>query len=126
MPEEDWYEVDVITCAAPNLNNKPRNSYNVGDGVKAVKVSDEKLGEIHEKRLRRLLDVAVLEGDDTVILGAFGCGAFKNNPEVVAQAARKVIEDYLYAFKNIEFAVYCSPRDDRNFKIFDKVMKRLK
>ena len=30
---------------------------------------------------------------------------------------------YLYAFKNIEFAVYCSPRDDRNFKVFKRVLK---
>jgi uncharacterized protein (TIGR02452 family) len=126
MPEESWYEVDVITCAAPNLRERPSNSYNAGDGAKSVKVTDEDLGKIHEKRLRRILNVAVSEGDDTVILGAFGCGAFQNNPKVVAKAARRVIEDYLYAFKNIEFAVYCSPRDDSNFKIFDKVMKGLK
>ena len=24
---------------------------------------------------------------------------------------------------NIEFAVYCLPRDDRNFKIFEQVLK---
>jgi uncharacterized protein (TIGR02452 family) len=123
MPEESWYEVDVITCAAPNLRERPSNSYNSGDGAKYVKVTDEKLGEIHEKRLRRILDVAVSKGDDTVILGAFGCGAFRNNPKVVAQSARNVIGDYLYAFKNIEFAVYCSPRDERNFEIFDRIMK---
>jgi uncharacterized protein (TIGR02452 family) len=125
MPEESWYEVDVITCAAPNLREKPSNSYNAGDGANPVKVTDEKLGKIHEKRLRRILDAAVLEGDDTVILGAFGCGAFRNNPKVVAQAARNVIEEYLYAFKNIEFAVYCSSRDESNFEIFDRMMKEL-
>ena len=40
-----------------------------------------------------------------------------------AQANRNVIKDYLHAFTNIEFAVYCSPRDDRNFKIFERVLK---
>ena len=34
-----------------------------------------------------------------------------------------VINDYLHAFKNIEFAVYCPPRDDSNFKIFERVLK---
>ena len=29
----------------------------------------------------------------------------------------------MHAFKNIEFAVHCSPRDDRNFKIFERVLK---
>ena len=28
----------------------------------------------------------------------------------------------LYAFKTIEFAVYCPPRDDTNFKVFEWVM----
>ena len=55
-----------------------------------------------------------------VVLGAFGCGAFENNPEVVAKAAKNVIQKYLHAFKVIEFAVYCSPRDEINYKIFGK------
>ena len=107
MDEKDWYEVDVITCAAPNLRERPSNRFNQGNGDRAVKVSDRELLEIHKKRL---------------ILGAFGCGAFQNKPEVVARAAKEVIADYLYAFKTIEFAVYCPPRDDTNFKVFKRVM----
>ena len=123
MPESDWYDVDVITCAAPNLRNQPSNKYNTGDGNKQTVMKDKDLLALHEKRLRRILEVALSEGCDTIILGAFGCGAFQNNPEVVAQANRNVIKEYLHAFKNIEFAVYCSPRDDRNFKIFERVLK---
>lgn len=123
MKEEEWYQVNVLTCAAPNLREKPSNSYNSGDGTRRVKVSDKELLDIHEKRLRRILDVALVEGNEIVILGAFGCGAFENNPEVVARAAKNVIEDYRYGFKKIEFAVYCSPRDERNFKIFERVFK---
>ena len=67
--------------------------------------------------------MAVLEEDETVILGAFGCGAFMNNPQVVALAAKNVLKEYLHAFKNIEFAVYCSPRDDQNYRIFERVLK---
>lgn len=67
MPEDDWYNVDVITCAAPNLREKPSNMYNNGDGVKKVKVSDKELIAIHEKRLGRILDVAVAKGDETVM-----------------------------------------------------------
>lgn len=74
--------------------------------------------EIHEKRLRRILDVAVSEGNDTVILGAFGCGAFMNKANIVAYAAKNVIKEYMHAFKNIEFAIYCSPQDDTNYKTF--------
>lgn len=123
MKESDWYDVDVITCAAPNLREQPSNSYNSGDGNKAVRMTDRDLLALHEKRLRRILDVAVIEKDETVILGAFGCGAFMNKPDVVALAAKNVIKDYLHAFKNIEFAVYCSPRDEQNYKIFERVLR---
>lgn len=122
MDEKDWYEVDVITCAAPNLRERPSNRFNQGNGDRAVKVSDRELLEIHKERLIRILDVAVLNGDEVVILGAFGCGAFRNKPEVVARAAKEVIVDYLHAFKTIEFAVYCPPRNDTNFKVFKRVM----
>lgn len=122
MPETDWYKVNVITCAAPNLRECPSNPFNSGDGNKAVRVSDEELKVIHEKRMRRILDVAFLNGNEVIILGAFGCGAFSNNPKVVAEAAKNVIEEYRYAFKVIEFAVYCSPRDEQNYKIFNEII----
>ena len=112
----------MITCAAPNLRLNPGNIFNRSDGRRQVRIKDKELLGIHEKRLRRILDVAVMEGRDTIILGAFGCGAFENDPEVVALANRNVIKDYLHAFRNIEYAVYCSPRDDRNYKIFERVL----
>lgn len=123
MDETQWYDVDVITCAALNLRERPSNGYNSGDGNKSANITDKDLLALHEKRLRRILDVAVSEKDETVILGAFGCGAFMNNPEIVALAAKNVIKEYLYAFRNIEFAVYCPPRDEQNYKIFERVLK---
>ncbi|SEP75033.1 TIGR02452 family protein [Butyrivibrio sp. TB] len=122
MPESEWYEVDVITCAAPNLRDNPSNPYNQNDGMRKVKISDNELLEIHEKRLRRILDVAAYNDEEVVVLGAFGCGAFQNKPEVVARAAANVIGDYLNAFRIIEFAVYCSPRDLRNYDVFKRVI----
>lgn len=122
MTENDWFDVDVITCAAPNLRLRPTNNYNPAEG-EAVRVRDKDLLLLHEKKLRRMLDVAVMEGAETIILGAFGCGAFSNNPEVVALANKNVIKDYLHAFKNIEYAVYCSPKDDRNYQIFERVLR---
>lgn len=118
LPKSQWFDVDVITCAAPNLRERPGNSYNPGDGSAPVKITDKALLQLHEKRLRKILDVAYIKGNEIVILGAFGCGAFSNNPYVVATAAKNVIKDYLYKFKIIEFAIYCNPRDDSNYKSF--------
>ena len=122
LDEKDWYDVDVITCAAPNLRERPSNRFNQNNGDHAVKVSDRELLEIHKKRLTRILDVAALNNAEVVILGAFGCGAFQNKPEVVARAAKEVITDYLQVFKTIEFAGSCSPRDDTNFRVFKSVL----
>ena len=122
MQEKDWYEVDVITCAAPNLRERPSNQMNSGDGQTSVKLSSEEQITLHEKRLRRILDVAVAAGEEVVILGAFGCGAFENDPQAVATAAGNVLAEYLHAFEMIEFAIYCSPRDERNYGIFEHVI----
>ena len=123
MPEKEWYSVDVITCAAPNLRERPSNMMNLGDGHRAVKIADKDLQALHEKRLTRILDIAAAENNEVVILGAFGCGAFENSPEVVARAAQNVIGKYMHAFKTIEFAVYCSLRDDTNYRVFERVLK---
>ena len=41
---------------------------------------------------------------------------------MVAQAAKNVIVEYRNAFMVIEFAVYCSPRDERNYRIFEGML----
>lgn len=120
---EDWKKVDVITCAAPNLRPKPSNAMNGGDGEVAVKLSNRELQNIHEDKLRRILDIALVNNVEVMILGAFGCGAFQNSPLVVATAMHNVIKDYLREFKAIEFAVYCGPRDQMNYNEFVKVMR---
>lgn len=113
LPPQRWWKVNVITCAAPNL--RPDR-----DTGKVVKVSDKALLELHIQRARRILDIAAAKGNDVMILGAFGCGAFRNPPEVVAKAMKQVVEEYRSYFDTIEFAVYCSPRDDTNFRVFKK------
>ena len=35
-------------------------------------------------------------------------------------AIENLMEKYKYAFETIEFAVYCSPRDDSNYRVFKK------
>lgn len=122
MEEKDWYKVNVVTCAAPNLRPSPGNAMNPGEGTKSVKITDKALFELHKKRLERILDIALAGENDVVILGAFGCGAFQNNPEIVALAAKEVVKEYRKYFDAIEFAVYCSPRDDSNYRIFKRVL----
>ena len=117
---EKWYEVDVITCAAPNLRERPSNPMNPGSGTTQVKISDKDLLNLHIKRMSRICDIAVAQKEEVLILGAFGCGAFCNSPRIVAEAMARVVEKYRYDFKVIEFAVFCSPRDSENYEVFSK------
>lgn len=122
LPASEWYNVNVITCAAPNLRKNPSNTMNSGDGVLSAKISNSDLQKLHEKRLTRILDIAASQGNEVVILGAFGCGAFRNPPEVVSAAAKSVLSKYAAKFETIEFAVYCPPQDDTNYQIFKRAL----
>lgn len=122
LPEEKWYSVNVLTCAAPNLRERLSNEMNAGDGDIAVHISREELQALHEKRMHRVLEVAWAKGNEVVILGAFGCGAFRNPPAVVAQAMKTVVQEYRMRFETIEFAVYCTTQYDTNYRIFQQIL----
>ena len=117
--ESDQFLVDVITCAAPNLRENPENSFNKDLG-EAITLSDDKLYKVHYKRALKIMSVAAANNIEVLILGAFGCGAFRNNPTVVAKAYKDAVEQFRHAFKEIEFAVYCPPKDPTNYNEFKK------
>lgn len=125
LPPEQWYAVDVITCAAPNLRDMPGNEMNAESGAAMADYPADKLHALHVQRLRRVLDIAAAHGAQVVILGAFGCGAFRNDPAVVAHAMAEVTREYRRMFRTIEFAVYCRPDDDENYRVFRAAMETL-
>lgn len=111
------FSVDIISCAAPNLRERPSNQYNTGDTIK-VQISDDELLALHEKRARKIFSSAIANGVEILILGAFGCGAFQNDPHIVAQAYKNVLPDFAHYFHTIEFAIYCRPADSINYDAF--------
>ena len=121
LPVEDRFYVDVLTCAAPNLRENPRNQYNTDASEEKLTLTDEELYNIHVKRARNILNVAIKNEDDYLILGAFGCGAFRNNPEIVAKAYKDVLQDYMYCFKVIDFAII-DGKYSNNYEIFKRVL----
>lgn len=118
LPEKDWYQVNILTCAAPNLRKNPSNNMNPKSGRKAADITEEELAVLLRRRIRRIFEIAAAEGNNVLILGAFGCGAFRNPPEVVAEVFREVQEEYKKAFEVIEYAVYHTNREIRNYKVF--------
>lgn len=117
MPEDQWYGIDVVTCAAPNLRRMQDSwdSGRIGAGLGW-------LLELHKKRICRVLDIASQNHVEVMILGAFGCGAFRNPPEIVAQAMLDAVNGHLYDFGVVEFAVYCPPYDTKNYDVFKWIL----
>lgn len=121
VPESEWFSVDVITCAAPNLRPNPYNAMNPGHG-KAAKVTPAELLTIHKKRGAHILDIAAANGADLLVLGAFGCGAFRNDPQIVARAYKEILADKAKMFDEVAFAVYCPPKDMGNYNTFKRIL----
>ena len=112
LPEDEWYKVDVITCAAPDQRYDGENTY---------EPDEEELTAVFEKRWRRILSVAAQNRADILILGAFGCGAFYNPPEVSAQAFSNIFDEYSHCFETVEFAVFCQYIEEANYQAFSQI-----
>ena len=117
LPEEQFVTVDVVTCAAPNLRQRPGNFHNP-DASKAASITKQQLYALHVKRAKHILHVAAANGVDCLVLGAFGCGAFENDPNVVAKAYAVAMEEYRRRFDVNEFAIYCRDWETANYDAF--------
>lgn len=112
LAPEDFVTVDVISCAAPDL--RPGR-----DGA-PVRVSRAELYPLLLDRARHILSVAVANGVDALVLGAFGCGVFRNDPKLVAAAFFTELEQLHHRFDLVEFAVYCPGEDTANYDAFSR------
>jgi hypothetical protein len=79
-----------------------------------------------KRRIDAQLDTVLLNGIKHVVLSAFGCGAFKNHPEVVAQIYKESIEERAEHFEHIAFAIYYPGYGKDNFSIFKHILDGIK
>ena len=122
LPKDEWWKVNILTCASPNLRERPSNPMNPHAGYKQVKVTPDELESLLASRIRRIFEVAIANYNDVLILGAFGCGAFRNPPEIVAKVFYNVMQDFLGYFDTIEYAVYHTEREAANYEAFKRIM----
>ena len=78
---EKPYFASVITAPAPNAGAMRRNQPQL----------EKKLPETFLRRWENILAVAQAHGHTTLILGAWGCGAFRNDPKLVARTAQEAL-----------------------------------
>ena len=98
--------INVITAAAPN--NRTRW------------INDSDLREIFLRRIEMVFSVAAKHGQKNIILGAWGCGAFGCDPEIVSKTFKEVLDTPVAkSFDNIVFAVL-DTHDEKLVNIFRK------
>ncbi|MFF3311200.1 TIGR02452 family protein [Streptomyces sp. NPDC002952] len=95
---DEPYTAGFLTAAAPNA------------GV-VLRTAPERAGELPYAlavRAERVLETAVAEGYRRLVLGAWGCGVFQNDPGQVAGAFRALLTDggrFTGAFDHVVFGV---------------------
>ena len=105
---DEPYKVSVCTIAAPNKN---------GDACYTLQ---DKIDSVMKERLRLFFMAAARHGYKTLVLGAWGCGAFGHDTRCVAQYYYDLLidEKYTQFFDDIVFAIY---RDKKKLEIFKDV-----
>lgn len=93
---EDPYTVAVVTAAAPNINL-----------VKSLGNDVEETYDAFYTRIENVLKVMATKGHKTIVLGAWGCGAFGNDPYIVSDFFADILGAYP-AFDKVVFAIYDS------------------
>ena len=108
------YEASVITAAAPNATKAQR----------AGRVTPSELEAIFRRRTGKLLALAEARGQRTLVLGAWGCGVFGNDPVMAADAFATWLEAprFRESFAHVVFAVF-DPRPDK--PTFEAFARRL-
>lgn len=99
--------VSFLTAAAPNLGAIKRNQPQHLASVPAVLA----------RRAARVVGLAAHHGHRTLVLGAWGCGVFENDPAVVAATFRRAIDDHPY-FERIVFAVLDKRAGEPTYEAF--------
>ncbi|MDT7783001.1 MAG: hypothetical protein QOF58_1420 [Pseudonocardiales bacterium] len=95
---DEPYPVSFLTAAAPNRSAIVRNQPEREAGI-----PDALFG-----RATRVLHVAAAHGHRRLVLGAWGCGVFGNEPQVVAETFREVLRENRF-FDHVVFAVLGTP-----------------
>lgn len=104
---EEPFIAGVITIPAPNRYGA------------AVFATGKMIQDTMIRRIRIMLRVAAKCGYRNLVLGAWGCGAFGNDPKAVAGYFKQILveEEYGKCFEQVCFAVY-GKEDGKNIRAF--------
>lgn len=100
---------NVLTAPAINLSRYAEGHRDVTEATQTMK-----------RRMGYILDLFAEKGCETVILGAYGCGVFGNDPKMIATWWKELLEEKRY-FKLAIMPVLPDRRGSRNVDAFKRV-----
>ncbi|MDR2036945.1 MAG: TIGR02452 family protein [Bacteroidales bacterium] len=113
---ENPYQIDIITSPAVNVGAMYQNNTSELPLVEKTMM----------KRTDKLLSLFANKGVETLILGAWGCGVFRNEPQKVAGYFAHYLEKggkYDGIFGKIVFAVFDRSKNQENINAFKEVFR---
>nr|WP_237551915.1 TIGR02452 family protein [Streptomyces sp. SID8367] len=110
---DEPFEVGFLTSPAPNAGVIARHTPERVDRIPAALAS----------RAGRVLEVAALHGYRRLVLGAWGCGVFRNEPEQVARAFADLLDGRFHGrFEQVVFAILDRTKDAATRSAFERVL----
>lgn len=87
----------IITSAAVNKGAVKENEFERINDVEGVM----------KRRIDKVLGLSVLNNHTTLILGAWGCGVFQNDPQMIARLFSELLKTtYKGVFEKVVFSIY--------------------
>ncbi len=108
------YLLSVITSPAPNA----------GEELQKNPKSKDKIKQVLENRAKDVLLTAKINNHRKLVLGAWGCGIFRNDPKMVAEIFLKHFKNQFFAncFDHVVFAIYEFSYEKTLLKAFKEVI----
>lgn len=108
----EYIRVDFITSAAVNT----------GVVIRKEPEKEKLIQNIMEVRIEKMLSLCVVNNNTTLILGAWGCGVFQNDPNMIAKLFFEALNGkFKNQFKRVVFAIYS--RNEKFINAFQNVFK---
>ena len=89
---ESPFKYDIITCPAPSCHLYPNEAL-----------------FIYDRRIEQIVLSAIKNNVECLVLGAWGCGAFRQDKILIAQSFEAIVDKYSGYFKSIVFAMKKTP-----------------
>lgn len=105
---DDPFTISVVTSPAPN-----RTAILTDEDTTT---SDDMIRDVFNRRIYQVLSIMGHYGYRTIVLGAWGCGIFGNDPWMVAKLFKENLQKLPF-FAKVAFPIYDRP-DSETFRAF--------